>query len=70
MPHLYDTNQAVTLINNARMTLYLSTLGTKGKPKMRKHNCVNTKAYLCPPQKGKRDYMNTKEYRLLAQISL
>jgi hypothetical protein len=40
----------------------------KGNPTMRKHNCVNTKGCLCPPQKGKRDCMNTKEYRQLAHI--
>ena len=66
MPHLYDTTHIVILTNNARMTLHLSTKGTNVAPKMRKHNCVNKEGCLCPPQKGKRDYMNTKEYRLLA----
>ena len=52
------------------MTLHLSTKGTNVAPKMRKHNCVNKEGCLCPPQKGKRDYMNTKEYKLLAQKCL
>jgi hypothetical protein len=66
MPHLYDPTQAVILTYNARMTRHLSTIGMKGNPTMRKHNCVNTKGCLCPPHKGKRDYMNTKQYRQLA----
>jgi hypothetical protein len=66
MPHLYDPTQAVILTYNARMTRHLSTIGMKGNPTMRKHNCVNTKECLCPPHKGKRDYMNTKQYRQLA----
>ena len=52
------------------MTLHLSTIGTKDNPKMRKRKCVNKKGYLCPYQKGKRDYMNMKEYRLLAQFRI
>jgi hypothetical protein len=66
MPHLYDHSQAVILNYNARMTLHLSTIKTKGNPTMKKHNCVNKEGCLCPPQKGKRDYMNTKQYRQLA----
>jgi hypothetical protein len=67
MPHLYDTTQAVILTYNARMALHLFTIGTKGNPTMRKHNCVNKEGCLCPPHKGKRDYMNTKQYKQLAQ---
>jgi hypothetical protein len=69
MPHLCHTTQAVTLTYNARLTLHLITTGMKGNPTMRKYNCVNKEGCLCPPQKGKRDYMNTKQYKQLAQIA-
>jgi hypothetical protein len=46
------------MINTTQITfLHLSTTGTKDNPK----GCLYSY------QKGKRDYMNTKEYRLLAQ---
>jgi hypothetical protein len=69
MPHLYDHTQAVILNYNARMTLHLITIGTKGNLTMRKHNCMNKDGCLCPPQKWKRDYMHTRQYKQLAQIA-
>jgi hypothetical protein len=66
MPHLYDHTQAVILNYNARMTLHLITIGTKGNLTMRKHNCMNKDGCLCPPQKWKRDYMHTRQYKQLA----
>ncbi len=57
----------IFLYNNIHLTLHLSTISMKDNPKMRKRKCVNKRGCLCPPQKGKYDYMNTKEYRLLGQ---
>ncbi len=55
------------MINITQITfLHLSKTGTMGNLKTRKRKCVNKKGYLCSHQNGKRDYMNTKEYRLSA----
>jgi hypothetical protein len=46
--------------------LHLSISGTKDNLQIRKRKCVNKKGYLWLHQTGKRDNLNTKEYRLLA----
>ncbi len=56
------------MISTTQITFFhLSTTGTKDNPMTRKRKRVNKNGCLGSHQKEKRDYMNTKEYRLLAQ---